>query len=65
MTAWTYYRLHNRRCEVVGWMRVNGTRTEYIGLCGDRWQTLDLPYAHRVYLIEAPIGFEYLGGAET
>jgi hypothetical protein len=46
-------------------MRVNGTRTEYIGLCGDRWQTLDLPYAHRVYLIEAPIGFEYLGGAET
>ncbi len=74
VTEWTYYRLHNRRCEVVGWMRVaqvcdrctqicSRKRAEYIGLCGERWQTLDLPYFDRVRLTGIPIGLEYLPGA--
>lgn len=35
-------------------------RTQYIGLIGDRWQTLDIPYTHAVLLEEPPVGFEYL-----
>jgi hypothetical protein len=49
---------------VVGWMRVNCTRTEYIGLCGDRWQIEEIPHADRVPLRELPTGFDYLEGAE-
>lgn len=49
---------------MVGWMRVDGTRTEYIGLCGDRWQILDIPYADRVRLDEAPIGLLYIPAAD-
>jgi hypothetical protein len=49
---------------VVGWMRVNCTQTEYIGLIGERWQTLDIPSADRVRLDGCPIGLLYIAGAD-
>ncbi len=45
-------------------MREDGLRTEYIGLLGDRWQTLDIPYADRVRLVEMPIGLMYIPGPD-
>jgi hypothetical protein len=59
MIVWTYYRLHNRRCFVVGWMRQNATRTEYIGLIGDRWQIQEIPHARAIRLEEIPAAFHY------
>lgn len=49
---------------MVGWMRVNCTRVEYVGLIGDRWQTLEIPHDDAVHLAEPPIGLHYLAGAD-
>lgn len=49
---------------MVGWQRVNCTRVEYVGLLGDRWSGVEIPYADRVRLVELPQGFEYFEGAE-
>lgn len=37
---------------------------EYIGRLGERWQTLDIPYADRVRLDDCPIGLLYVKGAD-
>jgi hypothetical protein len=49
---------------VVGWMRINGHRTEFIGLVGDRWRIREIPHACRVLLEEIPLPFHYMPGAK-
>jgi len=63
VTTWTYYLLE-LDSRVVGWQRVNGTRVEYIGLLGDRWSEVEIPYSDRVRLREPPLGVEYFKGAD-
>ncbi len=45
---------------MVGWMAVNHSDVQYIGLCGDRWQRQPIPWHDRVKLGQKPIGLEYL-----
>ncbi len=55
--------MRQKHVRMMGHLTSTG-QTEYIGLLGDRWQTLEIPYADRVHLVEAPIGLLYIPGSE-
>ena len=57
---WTYWRLHNEVGYVVGFVRKSETETQYVGLCGDRWQREPIKYADCFLLRDAPPGLHYL-----
>lgn len=63
-TAWTYYRLHDRRDLVVGFKRVAGDVVHYVDLREDHWQVEPIEHNHAIRLSGELPGFAYLRDPE-